>query len=1238
MNTEKEETKGETNDEIKEDIHLEEVSVESDEQEKKEEKSLSKEEKAKNDKENSLYFEKLVQLYYQSTVNIKDMNKKNELEVRFGTGTNLDRFIKPFSKNDYDNVIKKMKSLGFKSVNENGDYSLRIQNEFLDRRTGKFKVSNIRTEINGYHLIQEYCRTNNISEIIKKASHSVKFTKKESAFLSSKGNGDGRGIPVKPVYFNDFNFRVSYQTEEESYGLVGVNRSIIENWKNSKKTFRYINRVTFQHSDYPIKVDISIVKTSSKVGRDYKLAYTTEESGVFNNSEIYEIELEVDNSLIGPGTKFNSHVLVLDSLRKCIKFVLGGLQGTNYPVSYIEQKDVLHQYMQMIYKEGFEPRKPVFNSNFIGPSSYTLQMQNVAPVDENSTLPNIRRGYTVTEKADGERHMMFIADTGKIYLINTNMNVIFTGAKTNNNDLILTLIDGELIQRDKSGIFINLYATFDIYYVHKKDVRWLPFITRETQTSTISKKDLNIDIDLKTNSRYQLLKNVIKNLAPISIMSKTETKHSKNSKEYSISNQYKKDNDLLSPIRIESKQFYPLNPEQDNIFEACRQILSKSNAGLFEYNTDGLIFTPAFLGVGANEESEPGKNPKVGPLSKITWEWSFKWKPPEYNTIDFLVTTIKTANGEDTITPIFEDGINTMQYAQLNEYKTIQLRCTFIEKMHGYLNPCQDVLEDKLPELDNTEDRNTKEAKPVQFYPTNPYDPDAGIARIMLRNDDNNVKQMFTEEGDVFQDNTIVEFSYNLDLEKGWRWVPLRVRYDKTAEYRQGLSNFGNAYHVANSNWQSIHNPITEAMICSGTNIPDLSVNEDVYYNRISGNRASSKTEGLRDFHNLFVKRKLILGVSKRGDTLIDYACGKGGDFPKWIASHLSFVFGIDISKDNLENRLDGACARFLNYRKKNKNMPYALFVNGNSAFNIRNGSAMLNDKAIQITNAVFGKGTKDEDKLGKGVVRQYGKGQEGFNISSCQFALHYLWENPETLTGFLRNLSECTKLDGYFIGTAYDGETIFQLLKKKEPGESIQILEEDKKIWEIRKGYNATEFKDDSSCIGYRIDVFQETINQLIPEYLVNFDYMNRLMEDYGFKLVDRTEAQTLGFQEGSGLFSELYSEMESELKKNPYKKKDFGEAFTMNANEKKISFLNRYFIYKKIRNINAEKVQIDMEEYNSTVSINVSNEIRKIDKKETKHAIEVAEKEKKELNEKPKIKKINKKIVLINGGSQQK
>ena len=47
---------------------------------------------------------------------------------------------------------------------------------------------------------------------------------------------------------------------------------------------------------------------------------------------------------------------------------------------------------------------------------------------------------------------------------------------------------------------------------------------------------------------------------------------------------------------------------------------------------------------------------------------------------------------------------------------------------------------------------------------------------------------MFAEDGVVFEDNTIVEFRYEMNNMKNWRWVPIRVRNDKTTELRQGLS------------------------------------------------------------------------------------------------------------------------------------------------------------------------------------------------------------------------------------------------------------------------------------------------------------------------------------------------------------------------------------------------------------------------------------------------------------------
>ena len=51
------------------------------------------------------------------------------------------------SKIDYENVIGKLKSLGFSSINNEGDYKLRIQNEYIHPHKGTFMTSNIRTEI-----------------------------------------------------------------------------------------------------------------------------------------------------------------------------------------------------------------------------------------------------------------------------------------------------------------------------------------------------------------------------------------------------------------------------------------------------------------------------------------------------------------------------------------------------------------------------------------------------------------------------------------------------------------------------------------------------------------------------------------------------------------------------------------------------------------------------------------------------------------------------------------------------------------------------------------------------------------------------------------------------------------------------------------------------------------------------------------------------------------------------------
>ena len=68
--------------------------------------------------------------------------------------------------------------------------------------------------------------------------------------------------------------------------------------------------------------------------------------------------------------------------------------------------------------EAPRPRK-IVPRNFVGPSGFTLQAQNVAEANADAVIPNIRTNYTVTDKADGERKLLFITPTGRLYLIDT---------------------------------------------------------------------------------------------------------------------------------------------------------------------------------------------------------------------------------------------------------------------------------------------------------------------------------------------------------------------------------------------------------------------------------------------------------------------------------------------------------------------------------------------------------------------------------------------------------------------------------------------------------------------------------------------------------------------------------------------------------------------------------------------------------------------------------------------------
>ena len=1070
---------------------------------------------------NNELFKEYLKIYKNSTYNT------DELEILFGIN-------KRINKINFDNTISKIKSLGFKCKNEMGDFTLKISTLYNDERTGNVKQSNIRTEINHLSSIKNYC--NNERFNIDDIPPNINFLQKS---YKKKDNDE----TLYGIVYKEYNLKINYKIERNKYKSDRDNKvnDMLDKWSELKKTFRYIKRFTYIHDDLPFKIDFSIVRTSKKVWDNikkrnkYVYEYSIKNSNIFNNPINYEIELElIKNKCDGYD---------IDRLMQLIKrgmtYILSGLQFTNYPIAYTGNnsiKYIQNEYLRLINNDR-DMDRDIDNKDFIGPSSISLEMSNIIRNKENmGNIPNINHEYCVTEKADGLRKLLYISKDGLIYLIDHNMNIQYTGCRTRHHNNYGTIIDGEHVMYDKHGNYINNYLCFDIYFMGKKDIRHLPFL-----------KNNNND------GRYDYLIDYIKAL-DIEYISKSNTKY----------------------FIINIKKFYS-NMGQNDIYEQCKKIINNINNDLYDYNTDGLVFTPINKSVGCDKLVKHVKS------RKVTWKWSLKWKPPNHNTIDFLITTKKDKNGMDWVGNMFESGVNNKHNKSIKQYKNITLRVGYSIKRHGYLNPCGDIYDDKIyNDIDNDNDIEN-DYRPAPFIPYEPTpDYDIFSCNIPLVNKGNEMHMTLENSDEVFNDETIVEFRYEPKNDKHWRFIPIKVRYDKTEDYLSNNKVYGNDFRTALSVWKSINNPITEHMITTGVNIPDNIDNEDIYYNKKTG---YNTTQSLRDFHNRYVKRQLIHNISKPGDTLIDMTVGKAGDLYKWVDARLSFILGIDLSKDNIENRKDGACVRYLNMRKKYNNSFDAIFLTGNSSKNILNTNAFSDDRTKMVARALYGMGNKDPKILGNGVYRLYGKAKNGFDIISNQFSTHYFFKDIDTLKNFIINLCENCKLNGYFIGTCYDGKRVFKLLETYEQGDSLKLTEHNNVKWEIKKLYNNDELQNNSNSLGMSIDIYQESINKTITEYLVNFDYFIRVMENYGFIPAPLIDIEKHGFNSAIGSFQDLYDKMEHELSIKKLWYKNIKNANKMSKNDKLISFLNNYFIFKKVRNVDCKKVQININEKFSIV-----------------------------------------------------
>ncbi|RDX63693.1 mRNA cap guanine-N7 methyltransferase 1, partial [Mucuna pruriens] len=198
---------------------------------------------------------------------------------------------------------------------------------------------------------------------------------------------------------------------------------------------------------------------------------------------------------------------------------------------------------------------------------------------------------------------------------------------------------------------------------------------------------------------------------------------------------------------------------------------------------------------------------------------------------------------------------------------------------------------------------------------------------------------------------------------------------------------------------------------------------------------------------NNWIKSVLIQLYARRGDAVLDLACGKGGDLIKWDKAKVGYYVGIDIAEGSIKDcrtRYNGDADH--HQRRKKFTFPARLICG--DCYEVRLDKVLADDAP--------------------------------FDICSCQFALHYSWSTEARARQALANVSALLRPGGIFIGTMPDAHVIIKKLREAEGltfGNSVYWVRFDEEFSD----------KDAVDC----------------PEWIVPFHTFKSLAEEYDFELV---------------------------------------------------------------------------------------------------------------------------------------
>jgi len=502
------------------------------------------------------------------------------------------------------------------------------------------------------------------------------------------------------------------------------------------------------------------------------------------------------------------------------------------------------------------------------------------------------------------------------------------------------------------------------------------------------------------------------------------------------------------------------------------------------------------------------------------WYNFFKWSYPQFKTVNFLVKYMMDGKNQK-LSPFQLPSKGKDLKGKIIYYKSLELNVNAIKP---------------IPENNNTQDISTI----TRFSPKG-VDPQMEVYMANIPLDDDGkvyAKNPYTKINEEIMDDTIVEFAYERiygEFTNIFKWTPLRVNHWRTRIYREGENNWGTTDGYANHLWNAFTNLVTETHLRDG-NVPEEDIS-NIYY---ANNTMRLKKFPFQVFHNRIVKDNLISRVApaiinhsqNMMGSLLDLACGSGGDFAKWKLALLKNVVGIDYVKENIET----AIALF---KKARRPKPDVFYIWGD------------------ISKLIFPDFDTAMDFHGKEQMKKIFLSKYQYDIVSIQFAIHYIFESEITLRILLQNVTDNLKIGGHFVGTCLDGEKVNELLGKKKEGEKVVGMVGEDLLWTITKEYDLKKWDSKKANLGNEINVFVSTIGVEHKEYLVNFDYLKDLAKEYGLDVVSIRN------------FGDIYDE--ALMNKTEWDE----DLRNISGGEKLFSFMHNEFTFVKTKNASDQTYQ---------------------------------------------------------------